>query len=365
MFKIASLLVSLLFAVHAVNASSLLTTQIDPLAPTSHKRDALTLPLHTITISTNDLSGSVSFYTNALGMRLTGPVDISDELGTVQRARWQMPANLEYDLYLLKRPSTARKAGAMQIRLLHIKTPQPMIRQAWTAMQLGPFSIGFANSMQSLLDRSIRDLGYDSLNWMGIYSEKLPDSKRRYSIEESIFNTPEHTQVTIIKRGAPLPPLGPVDIKTNMGGPSFASMVVSDMGAWTDLLTEVLGMDLRDRREWRSQGDEGAMDLPDGTDYNVVTFAAKGYGPGGHIVLVEYEKAEMEASKVKPALPNLGMGMWSLPVKDLDEVIKRAKTGGVKIISKPKAWNSPALGSVFSATIEAPNGFPIEIFKRN
>ena len=55
--------------------------------------------------------------------------------------------------------------------------------------------------------------------------------------------------------------------------------------------------------------------------------------------------------------------MWTFPVTDLDEVLRRATDRGIKIEGAPVFVDMPAFGKAKVATVLAPNGFMIELFE--
>ena len=55
--------------------------------------------------------------------------------------------------------------------------------------------------------------------------------------------------------------------------------------------------------------------------------------------------------------------MWTFPVTDLDEVLRRASDKGIEIAGATAAVDMPAYGKARVATVLAPNGFMIELFE--
>ncbi len=359
------IIVSLLLAsTPLIKASDLLHGPSDAYTPTSRKQEATVLPLHTVTIATRSLEATKEFYVDGWGLKIRGPLRLSSEVKATQIKMWNMPPKTDYDLYILSMPSIAGKMGSVRIRLLHMKQDQDYIHQSFDPFELGPSVIGFPNMKQKRLDWKIRSLGFGALNAMDRY--QLDRVRRgRFWVTETIFNGPDFIHAQGIQRGAPMRQLGPINLKNGTGGPAFAGMVVDDLDQFIDFFIKTMGMEARLDQHWQTTGSFDARGLPSGTEGRTATILAKGYGPGGHLLLTAYDDDMGVQVDVKPALPNLGMGMWSFPVKKMDVVLTRAKAEGVKILSKPQQWRSPILGRVTSATIQAPNGFPIELFKRN
>lgn len=60
----------------------------DALAPKSQVKDALALPLHTVTIATVSLEQSLLFYRDGMGLTVEGPLKIASELKQAQQTLW-------------------------------------------------------------------------------------------------------------------------------------------------------------------------------------------------------------------------------------------------------------------------------------
>lgn len=330
----------------------------DALAPTSSPDDALTGPLHTVTISTTSLEESLLFYRDGLGLTVDGPLPLSPDQRQAQRALWGVTEEVEWEIYRLHREDVS---GTAQIRLLVLDRPTPAIHKSWSSLELGTFSIGYPNLDQSALDRKMRNLGFGALNVLERYSVPRTDLSV-YPIEETIFNGPDFVHAVGINRGDGMAQLGPVDLGSGYGGPAYSAAVVPDSDAMLGFLVEVLGLELRSDRIWKSAGTEGALNVPDGT---VFRFSIV-YSPGArsqHLLLVDYQNVAPIATGIAPRVPNRGIGMWSFAVKDLGELVTRAREAEATIVAPPVCIDSPMLGSVRAATIEAPNGLLIELFE--
>jgi len=123
-------------------------------------------------------------------------------------------------------------------------------------------------------------------------------------------------------------------------------------------------MELRSDRIWKSAGSKGALNVPDGTVFRFSIVYAKG-ARSGHLLFVNYQYRQAIDPGIAPRIPNRGIGMWSFPVKNLDEVLSRAKKNGIKLLHPLIQYTSPALGEVRAASLLAPNDFVIEIFEKH
>jgi catechol 2,3-dioxygenase-like lactoylglutathione lyase family enzyme len=329
----------------------------DALAPKSKTEDALALPLHTVTIATVSLQQSLLFYRDGMGLTVEGPIALTNKQIKNQRKRWKMPKNLNWDTYRFYRKGIDQ---SIQIQLLVLDKPMPSIHDSWNSTELGPFSMGFPNTDTIALDKKIRKVGFGALNVLESYPIPRTDGTT-YQIDETIFNAPDFVHGVAITRGNGMPQLGPVD-KYGMGGPAYSAQIIENSTEHLKFYTDVLGLEIRSDREFKSAGDKGAMNLKNGTVFRFAIVYSKG-AKTGHMLFVDFRNIKPIKPKAQPSLPNLGIGMWTFPVTSIDTVISNARKYGSKIISKPKKVNSPMFGKANVATLRAPNGFLIEVFE--
>tara|TARA_R110002167_G_scaffold349844_1_gene561788 strand:+ start:1624 stop:2718 length:1095 start_codon:yes stop_codon:yes gene_type:complete len=332
-------------------------TSNDALAPKSQVQDALAMPLHTVTIATVSLEQSLLFYRDGMGMTVEGPLTISADLENTQRQLWSMPKDLSWQTYRLYRKGVD---SAIQIRLLVLSKPMPTIHDSWNSRELGPFSLGFPNNNTIALDKHIRNVGFGALNDLESYPIPRTDGST-YQIDETIFNAPDFNHGVAITRGDGMPQLGPTD-ENGKGGPAYSAQIITDSETQLDFYTDVLGLEIRSDRVFKSAGDKGAMNLPNGTEFRFAIVYSKG-ATTGHMLFVDFHNAEPIKPKNAPSLPNIGLGMWSFPVRSLQTVLKNAKTYGSEIVSGPMHVVDPLIGDAKVATLRAPNGFLIEVFE--
>ena len=332
--------------------------EFDAMSPKTDKADALALPLHTVTIATNSLEESLHFYRDSLGMTAEGPIQVEDSVLQTQRLLWELEADETWDLYLLTRPG----ADVAQIRLLVMHETKPSIHKSWNSMELGTFSMGFPNDRQVIRDREMRQAGYGALNVIEIYDVPRTDGAM-YEIQETIYNGPDFVHAVGIHRADGMPQLGALDAN-GLGGPAYSAQVIEDSEAVLGFYTEVLGMELRSDRTWKSAGTDGAMNLPDGTIFRFSIVFAKGYSPGGHLLFVDFENIDAIDTGVPSRLPNRGIGLWSFPTDKLDRILENAAMSNTPVIHGPVIYDSPTQGTVRVATLLAPNNFVVEIFEQ-
>ncbi len=351
-------LMYLIFVTYVSTSVSVLADSNDALAPKSSAKDALAMPLHTATIATVSLQQSLLFYRDGMGMQVEGPIAISAETEKAQRQLWQIPDALNWQTYRLYRKGVKQ---AIQIRLIVLDRPMPSIHNSWDATELGPFSLGFPNENTIKLDKKVRKVGFGALNTLESYPIPRTDGTS-YQIDETIFNGPDFIHGVAITRGNGMAQLGPVD-ENGLGGPGYSAQIITDSDNHLRFYTDVLGLEVRSDREFKSAGDKGAMNLPNGTVFRFAIVYSKGASTG-HMLFVDYRNIEHIKLDVQPSIPNLGLGMWTFPVRSIDTVINNARSYGSEIIAMPQTIYDPLLGNVKLATLRAPNGFLIEIFEK-
>jgi catechol 2,3-dioxygenase-like lactoylglutathione lyase family enzyme len=330
----------------------------DPLAPTSSAEGAAIGPLHTVTISTGDLAGHTRLFVDALGMRVRGPVALPERVLQIQRTLWGIPEGQRWALYLLDRPAAP---GAIQIRLLVFDDPSPTIRHTWDPKEPGPLTLGFPTSHLPPLDAALRARGFESLAPMETSSIKRPDGTS-YGLQETVFKGPDKVHAVLVSRLDDMPQLGPVDPASGHGGPAYSAQVVTGSDAMVRFYCDVLGLELRSDREWKS-GDRGALGIPAGTPFRLALVYAPGTS-SGQLLLMDFRDGTAQESGVSPRPPHRGLGMYTFPVTSLDATAEKVRAAGVTIIGAPVGYDSAELGPHRAMTVLAPNGMLIELFER-
>jgi catechol 2,3-dioxygenase-like lactoylglutathione lyase family enzyme len=328
---------------------------IDPLAPRSSAESATIGPLHTVTISTHDLPGSLTLYRDGLGMRVRGPIDVSPDARATQRTLWGLPSTATWAMYLFDRPAVP---GTVQIRLLVFASPGAAIRQTRNPQEPGPFTLGFPTAHLTELDGRLRSLGFGSLAPMERSRIPRPDGTS-YGLEESVFTGPDAVYAVGVSRLDGMPQLGPVDATTGHGGPAYSAQVVTNSDAIVRFYCDVLGMELRSDREWKS-GASSAIGLPAGTPFRLALLYAPG-ATSGQLLLMDFRDRTAPASGVAPRPPNRGIGMYTFPVKDVDATAAKARAAGISVVSGPVRADTSGIGPHRALTLVAPNGVLVEL----
>ncbi len=336
--------------------------KLDSMSPQSDKSDALALPLQTVTLSTTDLEGTKRFYVDGMGMTLTGPFEVSEETKSQQRSLWAVPEDVSWQEYSLTRPnSNVNGRPAMSIRVLLLNKETPHVHASWDSRSYGGFSMGFPNMDNTQLDAKIRELGFGARNAHEIYEVPRLDGSM-YEIQETIFDAPDFVHAVGITR-VDMPALGAIEADSYLGGPGYSAQVVDNSEELFVFYTDVLGLEIRRDSLFKSAGQDGAMALPNGSEFRFAILAAKGYGPGGHMLFVDFKNIEGIEGNAPPRVPNRGIGMWSFPVTNLDQVMENAVQFGTTIVHEPTVINDQLHGEIRVATFLTGNDFLIEVFE--
>lgn len=331
----------------------------DALAPTTSDEDAVTKQLHTTTLCTTDLETIRAFYVDGLGLRMRGPIELDPAVRETQRSLWGIPEDIGWELYIMDRPAVP---GTIQVRVLLLDRETPSIHTTWNPQEPGPFSMGFSTLDLPGWDPELRGKGWESLMPMASYQIPRPDGTS-YTIHETIFNAPDFMHSVGISRGDGMTQLGPVDPATGRGGPIYSAHVIENSDDVLRFYVDVLGMELRSDRQFKSSGSKGALGVPDGTEFRFSIVYAHG-ATFGHLLFLDFQgRLGLPSPGIDWRPPNRGMAMWSFPVRDIDEIGERLTAAGIEPFSPPVAYESPSLGRHKSMTVLDPNGFMVELFQ--
>lgn len=337
-----------LLILHWTSQSAAQNTE-DVMASSSTAEDANTGPLHSVTIITPDLDGLRKLYETGLGLTVTGPYTLTASQRANQRALWGMPDDLDYDVFMFRRPGVD---GTVQMRVLVTDAPTPPMRDGWNRQQLGPYGMGFPTLDVYAADEELRALGFTrAVPEVEVFQVSAPNGDT-YPVTEAPFFGPEYLRIIAIGRGGGRPQVGAYNEATGRGGPVYATQIVDDANAMVNFFTTVLDMEVRSDRTWAE------YEIP----FRFTLIHAKG-SQTGHTPLVEYTDEHEIPGLAPPRPPNRGMAIWSYQVKDLDGILARAKAANVPVHTGPVTYASPSLGSHRAVTFLAPNGFMIEVFE--
>ena len=314
-------------------------------------------PPHTFTIATNSLAESRLFYETGWGLRVVGPVAIAADVEVAQRKLWSMPPDIHWTTYLLVRDQVDY---AVQLRLLVLDRTTPAYRSSWHPTGLGPYTIGFPNRRQEEIDVEMRRLGFGALNALERTDFVTPEG-RRYDIVETVHTGPDFIAGVGVARSAAEPGITPLNA-AGVGGPGYSMMIVDDVEPMVRFMTEVIGYRVRTRKLWKSTGSKGALNVPDGTEFDFAQLAPPDQ-PYGFLVFIAYRNLATTPPTAPPRLPSRGLVLYSIHVSDLDAVLSRARAHGVTSIVGPVTARVPGIDGTRFATVVAPNGVMFELFQ--
>lgn len=325
----------------------------DSQAPNSSEEDALTLPLWGTTICTTSLEETRLFYEKGFGLTISGPIKQNPKVKAQERKLYDIPKDIDWELYIMERVNTP----SLKVRVMLLNKPTPTIHKSWNTLELGILAMGFPNEKQTIVDSTMRKIGFGAWAAMNTYQVEALD-KSKYTVYETIFNGPDFVKGVGITRGDGMSQLSPVDA-SGMGGPAYSSVIIDNSDEMIDFCVNVLGYEVRSDRIWTTSG---ALGVPAGTQYRFLTVYAKG-SRWGHLLFVEFKNQKAFDVGVAKKIPNRGLGCWTFPCKDLNEVYKNAKAKGLKFIQEPTEINSPYYGKRKAMTFYAPNGLLVEVFQ--
>jgi catechol 2,3-dioxygenase-like lactoylglutathione lyase family enzyme len=331
----------------------------DPLEAKTSPDSALCEQLHTVTLCTNNLDSIRLFYEKGMGMTVRGPLKVFKKVKNKQRKLWDVPDDIDWQLYILSRPAVPK---LIQIRVLVLNKKTPFIHESYDSRELGSFSIGFPNAMEEKLDEKLHNMGFKSMAPLQAALLPRPDgSKYRYM--ESIYQAPDFVHCVGIERGDGMTQLSPEDPVTKLGGPGYSAQVISgESDRNLAFYTDVLGLELRSDRQWKT-GKGSALGIEEGIPFRFSLVYAKGAN-FGHCLFLDFKEGEPIKLKVAPKVPNRGLGMWTFPTKNIEKVHQNALAKGIKIVQPPTSVKTAEFGKVKVMTMLAPNGFLIEIFEK-
>lgn len=312
--------------------------------------------LHTATLCSTNLEDTKRFYVEGMGMQIEGPYKLSEEEKNAQRKLWNIPLEIDYDYYLIHRPSVP---SLVNMRFLHLKQETPHIHNSYSCRELGSFSLGFPNGDVLATDKRLEDLGFGRMAAMQT-GEVTRDGKT-FPYYETIHQGPDYLHCVSLGRGGGMPQVSPIDEETLLGGPGYSAFVSDDSDAELAFYTDVL--DMKFGFDWVWNASPGsALGIPEGVPFRFASIYAKGASQN-HLLFLDYKDGIFEKNNAPSRVPNQGLGMWSFETKNIDNVLSNAQDHNAKVISSPMVIDDPILGNSKCMTLETPGGLLIEIFQ--
>ena len=317
---------------------------------------ALTGYLNTATLCTIDIKGYKDFYGNTMDMKVSGPIAQSSTQIEKQKQFWNLPANLEYDIYHFYREAVP---SLLHLRVLHLKTPTPHIHKSYNSYELGSFSLGFPTSDAKAFDNRMKAAGVGAMAPMQVGDIVRADGVPGQYIE-TIYKGPDFLHCVGIERVG-IPQLAPCDPQSEFCGPGYSALVVKDADREITFYTEVLDWYTLYDQIWKTSPGS-ALGIPEGTPYRFTGYYAKD-SKQNYIISLEFEKGSEIDTGVTSCIPNQGLGMYTFFARSVDEIIAKAKEHNIKIISLPEIIEDPIIGKGKACLLQTPGGMYAEIFE--
>lgn len=325
--------------------------------PTGIGKKALTSYIHTATLCTVDLDGYKHFYGEVMKMSFD-KVELSPEEKNKQKDFWNIPNDIDYDMYHCYRPTVP---SLIQLRILHLKTPTPHIHKSYSSYELGSFSLGFPTSDAKSMDKRMKEYDVKAMAPMQLGDIVRANGDTGQYLE-TIYQGPDYLHCVGIER-VNYPQLAPCDPADGFGGPGYSAFVAKDSDAEVVFYTNVLEHYILFDSVWEA-AEDGALGVNTGTPFRFCGIYAP-EAQQNHYLLLDFKDGNMVDTGVQSCIPNQGLGMYSFHSSNIEKVMSNAKDNGIKVLSEIQEVTDYILGDGRACLLETPNGFYVEIFQAN
>ncbi|WP_298477815.1 VOC family protein [uncultured Maribacter sp.] len=318
---------------------------------------ALTSYIHTATICTVNLESYQHFYGEVMKMQLD-KVAVSEEEKKKQHKFWNIPLDIDYDLYHCYR---ATVPSLIQLRIIHLKTATPHIHNSYNSYETGSFSLGFPTSSAKNMDKRMQEFSVEAMAPMQLGDIVRADGQKGQYLE-TIYKGPDYLHCVGIER-VNFPQLAPCDPVDGFGGPGYSAFVAKDSDAEVAFYTNVLDHYILFDSVWEA-AEGGALGVNTGTPFRFCGIYAP-EAKQNHYLLLDFKDGNMVDTGVQSCIPNQGLGMYSFNTSNIEEVMKRAKANKIKVVSDVQEVADYILGKGKACILETPNGLYVEIFQKS
>lgn len=327
----------------------------DPLVPQSKAENALVGPLSMATVITSSLAETSAFYVNGMDMRATRQIVRGRQAVALARD-YNLPRQSQFAVAIYSRPGIGE---ATRIRAIEVTSPLPAARPFHDAQYVGPLSFGFPVQGVEKRAATLASIGKPATAGITVLALRRTDGSP-YEVKEAHFRGPDGILSLGIDR-ADMTPVGPISTSTQIGGPAYSGMIVSDTTRMNVFLGDVLGFERRRDVELSSSGPNGGLGLPAGARFNFQQWFAPGSATG-YLVVMKYLNVGKPAPQALGA-PALGLARYSFTTRNLDAVIARARTHNITIIQPARLHTELGFGRVRSALLACPDNIPFQIIE--
>ncbi|QLG45018.1 VOC family protein [Costertonia aggregata] len=316
---------------------------------------ALTSYIHTATLCTVDLETYKHFYGKVMKMQIDAVI-LTDEEKNKHKAFWNVPEDIDFDLYHCYR---ATVPSLIQLRILHLKSPTPQIHKSYSSYELGTFSLGFPTSDAKAMDKRMQEYGVKAMAPMQLGDIVRANGDKGHYLE-TIYKGPDYLHCVGIER-VNYPQLAPCDPADGFGGPGYSAFVAKDSDAEVAFYTDVLEHHILFDSVWEA-AEDGALGVNPGTPFRFCgIYAPK--AAQNHFLLLDFKDGNMIDTGVQSCIPNQGLGMYTFQTGDIEKVVRNAKSKGITIKSEIQEVSDYILGDGKACLLETPNGMYVEIFQ--
>jgi catechol 2,3-dioxygenase-like lactoylglutathione lyase family enzyme len=327
----------------------------DPLVPVSKAEDARVGPLAMATVITSSLAETSAFYVDGMDMNVTRQLVRGRQALALARD-YKLPPQSQFAVGIYSR---AGVSDATRIRAIEVTSPLAAARPAHDAQYVGPLSFGFPVRGVEQREAKLASIGKPATAGITVLALRRTDGSP-YDVKEAHFKGPDGILSLGIDR-ADMTPVGPISTTTQIGGPAYSGMIVSDTTAMNVFLGDVLGFERRRDVELSSSGPNGGLGLPAGARFNFQQWFAPGSGTG-YLVVMKYLNVGKPAPQPLGG-PALGLARYSFMTRDLNAVMARARTHNIAIIQPARTRDELGFGRVRSAVLASPDNIPFEIIE--
>ncbi len=334
---------SLLTALLVAATAPAVFAQTDPLAVTGVADPRAASALREVTVIASDPVAARRFYANAAGMTAGAPRTVA----AAEMARLGIP-----------RPGSAVEftravPGAANVRVIAVHGALAPLRPDHVALTLGGLAMGMPVSSQAVTEQRVTRAGFASVVGPTTMTLARTDGSK-YTVGEIHYRAPDGVLVLGIDRGV-MPPVGPIERSSGIGGPAYASIVVQDLAGSESFMRDVLRFEKRRDTVFTSSGPRGGLGLADGQRFAFQQWFAPG-AVTGYVILLKM--LDRPATPTVPRAPHSGLAMLGFTAANLAAVEARARAGGFRIAARPTR-------TFHSLIVEMPDGFPMEIAARS
>jgi len=287
--------------------------------------------LHTVTLCTVDIDEYKQFYGDVMQMTIEGPIMQTETDRAQQKSFWNIPSDIEYDLYHFYRQAVP---SLLHLRVLHLKAETPKIHNSYNSYELGSFSLGFPTADAKKFDERMKAHNIGEMAPMQVGDIVRADGVPGQYLE-TIYHGPDYLHCVGIERVA-ISQLAPCDPDGLFCGPGYSALVSNDAEAEIRFYTKVLDHYTQLDAVW-----------------NASTGSALGVVEG------------VPDTGVESHIPNQGLGMYSFYTSSIEDVLDRAEEEETEILSDISVVNDPIVGHGKAILLKAPSGMFIEIIEKH